>query len=291
MILITGATGNLGKATIDFLLAKGARPGTISALVRERRRAVDLLSKGIIAMIGDYDNYASLVYAFKGVHKLLLVSGTDLENRGKQHENVIKAANEAGVQHLLYTSYERKNETENSPVAFLAHTHGYTEKVIKQSGIPYTIFRNNVYTDTLPFYIGEKVPETSLVFPAGETPAAFTLRRDMAEATANVLMSDGHENKEYFLSNTENVSLRQIADALSDLSGKTIIYNSPGTQTYIKAMAEAGVPREHAALFAGIAEGIKQGEFYSEKTDLEYLLQRKPSSVKEFLKQAYFSKN
>jgi NAD(P)H dehydrogenase (quinone) len=72
----------LGKATIDFLLAKGARLGSIAALVRDRKKAVDLLSKGIIVRIGDYDNYASLVYAFKGVHKLLLVSGTDLENRG-----------------------------------------------------------------------------------------------------------------------------------------------------------------------------------------------------------------
>jgi len=291
MILITGATGNLGNATIDFLLAKGARLGTIAALVRERKKAVDLLLKGIIVRIGDYDNYASLVDAFKGIHKLLLVSGTDLENRGKQHANVLMAAKQAGVKHVLYTSYERKNETENSPVAFLAHTHSYTEKVIKESGIPYTIFRNNIYTDTLPFYLGEKVPETSVVFPAGETPAAFTLRSDMAEAMANVLMSEGHENKEYFLSNTENVSLREIADALSDLAGKTIIYNSPDTHTYIKAMVEMGVPRKHAALFADIAEGIKQGEFYSEKTDLENLLQRKPSSVKEFLKQVYFSKN
>jgi NAD(P)H dehydrogenase (quinone) len=108
---------------------------------------------------------------------------------------------------------------------------------------------------------------------------------------ANVLMSEGHENKEYILSNTENVSLRQIADTLSNISGKTIIYNSADIQTYIKAMSDAGVPKQHAALFAAIAEGIKQGEFYSEKTDLKNLLQRKPSSVKEFLKQVYFSKN
>ena len=291
MILVTGATGHLGKATIDFLLGKGARLGSIAALVRDRKKAVDLLSKGIIVMIGDYDNYASLVYAFKGVHKLLLVSGTDLENRGKQHENAINAAKEAGVKHILYTSYERKNETKNSPVAFLVQAHSYTERVIRESGIPFTIFRNNVYTDLLPVYLGEEISEKGIVFPAGEKPAAFTLRSDIAEATANVLMSEGHENKEYFFSNTENVSLRQIADALSDLSGKTITYNSPGTQTYIEAMTEAGVPGEYAGLFAGIAEGIKQGEFYSEKTDLENLLQRKPSSVIEFLKQVYFFKN
>jgi NAD(P)H dehydrogenase (quinone) len=230
MILITGATGNLGKATIDFLLEKGARLGSIAALVRDRKKALDLLSKGIIVMIGDYDNYASLVYAFKGVHKLLLVAGTGLENRGKQHENVIKAAKEAGVKHIFYTSYERKKETKNSPVAFLVQTHSYTEKVIKESGIPYTIFHNNVYTDQLPVYLDEEVSETGVIFPAGETPAAFSLGSDIAEAIANVLMSEGHENKEYFVSNTDNFFLRQIEDALSDLSGKTITYSSPGTR-------------------------------------------------------------
>ena len=122
MILITGATGNFGNVTIDFLLEKGARLGTIAALVSHRKKAADLLLKGIIVRIGDYDNYASLLEAFKGVHKLLLVSGTDLENRGKQHENATKAAKEAGVKYILYTSYERKNETEYSPVAFLTRT-------------------------------------------------------------------------------------------------------------------------------------------------------------------------
>ena len=207
MILITGATGKFGKAVIDFLLDKGAPLGRIAALVRDRKKAVDLLSKGIIVRIGDYDNnYASLVDAFQRVDKLLLLSGTDLENRGKQHENAIKAAKEAGVKHILYTSYERKNGTENSPAAFLVQTHNYTGKVIKESGIPYTILRNNVYTDMLPFYLDETVSGADVVFPAGQTPVAFTLYSDMAEVTANVLMSEGHENKEYFFSNTENVS-------------------------------------------------------------------------------------
>jgi len=206
MILITGATGKFGKAVIDFLLDKGAPLGRIAALVRDRKKAVDLLSKGIIVRIGDYDNYASLVDAFERVDKLLLLSGTDLENRGKQHENAIKAAKEAGVKHILYTSYERKNGTENSPAAFLVQTHNYTGKVIKESGIPYTILRNNVYTDMLPFYLDETVSGADVVFPAGQTPVAFTLYSDMAEVTANVLMSEGHENKEYFFSNTENVS-------------------------------------------------------------------------------------
>src|SRR4030095_1382889 len=206
MILITGATEDLGKATIEFLLEKGAQLGTIAALVRERNKAADLLSKGIIVRIGDYNNYASLVDAFKGVHKLLLVSGTDPENRAKQHENAIKAAKEAGVKHIVYTNYERKNGTENSPAAFSVQRHNYSGKVIKESGIPYTILHNIVYSDMLPFYLDETVSGAGVVFPTGQTPATFTLYSDMAEPTANVLMSEGHENKEYFFSNAENVS-------------------------------------------------------------------------------------
>jgi len=206
MILITGATETFGEATIDFLLEKGARLGTIAALERERKKAVDLLLKGIIVRIGDFDNYASLVDAFERVDRLLLFSGTDSEKHRQQHENAIKAAKEAGVKHIFYTSYERENETENSTAAFVASTRSYAEKLIKESGIPYTIFGNNVYTDTLPFYLNEKISKTDIAFPTEQTPAAFTLRSDMAEAMANALMSEGHENKEYYLSNTESLS-------------------------------------------------------------------------------------
>lgn len=104
MILITGATGNYGKATIDFLLKKGIQANSISALVRNEAKAEDLKAKGINLRIGDYDNYASLVKAFKGVDKLLLVSGSDVADRTKQHENAVNAAKEAGVRHIFYTS-------------------------------------------------------------------------------------------------------------------------------------------------------------------------------------------
>jgi NAD(P)H dehydrogenase (quinone) len=167
---------------------------------------VDLLSKGIIVRIGNYDNYASLVDAFQRVDKLLLLPGTDLENHRKQHQNVIKAAKEAGVKHILYTSYERKNGTETSPAAFSVQTHNYAGKVIKESGITYTILRNNVYSDMLPLYLDETASGGGIVFTARQTPAAFPRYCDMVEATANVLMSEGHENKEYFFSNTEKFS-------------------------------------------------------------------------------------
>jgi NAD(P)H dehydrogenase (quinone) len=206
MILITGATGNFGNVTIDFLLEKGARLGTIAALVSHRKKAADLLLKGIIVRIGDYDNYASLVDAFEGVDKLVLVAGTDLENRVNKTQNTIKAAQQAGVKHIFYTRFDHKDETENIPLELVARTCKYTEKVIRESLIPYTIFRNTVYSNTLPFYSPEKVWETGIVIPTAETTIALTLRNYMAAATANLLMSEGHENKEYYLPNIESLS-------------------------------------------------------------------------------------
>ena len=131
MILVTGATGHFGNAVIDFLLKKGTEANQISALVRNVQKAEDLKNKGIDLRTGSYDNYASLVSAFKGVDKLLFVSGSEVPNRLSQHENVVKAAKEAGVKHIVYTSFERKDETETSPLWGVAQSHLQTEKWLR----------------------------------------------------------------------------------------------------------------------------------------------------------------
>lgn len=290
-ILITGATGHFGKATIDFLLQKGIPANTISALVRDETKAADLKAKGINLKIGEYDNYESLIAAFKGIDKVLLVSGSDIVNRGKQQENAVKAAKEAGVKHLLYTSFERKNETETSPIAFLAKSHIDTDNLIKASGLKYTIFRNNLYLDVLPMFVGEQVLENGIFFPAGDTKSAFVLRSDLAEAAANVLTGEVHENKEYAMNNVENYSFQDIADVLSKISNKNIAYTSPTAEVYADTLTKAGVPGEYIGMFAGFAAAIQQGEFNSEKTDLENILGRKPATLEDFLTQLYAPKN
>lgn len=286
-ILVTGATGNFGRLTIDFLLNKGIAANTISALVRDEAKASDLKQKGINLKIGDYDNYDSLLAAFQGIDKLLLVSGTDLANRSKQQLNAVKAAKEAGVKHILYTSFERKNETETSPIAFLAQSHIDTDNAIKATGINYTIFRNNLYLDVLPMFLGEKVLEQGIFFPAGEGQAAYVSRNDLAEAVANVLIFDGHENKEYAMNNVENYSMKNIADTLSEITNSTVNYTSPSPEVYSDVLKNAGVPGEYIGMFVGFAEAIKQGEFQAEDSDLEKLLGRKPATLADFFKEVY----
>ncbi len=290
MILITGATGNYGNSTIDFLLKKGVSSTNIVALARDEEKAADLKSKGIEVRIGDYDNYVQLVTAFKGIDKLLLISGSDIVNRSQQHQNVIEAAKESGVKHIVYTSFERKNESETSPISFVAASHIATENWIKSSSMHYTILRNNLYMDILPWFFGEKVMETGVFLPAGDTKAAFTLRDDMAEATANVLITEGHENKVYNFSNTENVSIGEMAASLSEIAGKEVPYTSPSTEVYVETLTNANVPADYVGMFAGFSSAILQGEFTVEKTDLENILGRKPTTAKQFLSMVYASK-
>lgn len=288
-ILITGATGFLGKATIDFLLQKGFAANQILALARSGEKAADLSAKGIRIKIGDYLDYSSLVTAFDGVEELFFISGNELSARVEQHRNVINAAKKTGVKHIVYTSGFRKNETETSPVAFLVQQHIETEKLIKASGIPYTLLLNGLYADVLPGFLGENVLETGVFLPAGNGKAAFTVRLDIAEAAANILLTTGHENKEYVFTNTENTGLNEVAGFLGELSGKQVKYMDPSKAEYLETVTKAGLPPEYAEMLVSFSEAIEQGEFEAVNTDLERLLGRKPTSLFNYLKQVYSS--
>jgi NAD(P)H dehydrogenase (quinone) len=290
MILITGATGHFGKATIEHLLKKGTPPHTVAALVRDEAKATELKAKGIQIRKGDYNDYASLQSAFTGIDTLLLVSGNDLHDRLKQQESAVNAAREAGVKHIIYTSFVRKNETDTSPIAMVGKSHIETEKFIKASGIPYTILLNNLYTDMLPIFFGEQVLNTGIFLPAGSGKAAYTTRNDMAEAAANILTGQGHENKTYTIANTENYTLQDAATILQEITGKPVPYVNPTVADYTNALTQVGVPAEYASIFASFSEAIRQGEFDASTTDLEKLLGRKPATLRDYLTSVYSGK-
>lgn len=288
MILVTGATGNFGNATIDFLLNKGIEANNILALARNEQSVQDFTKKGVGVVIGDYDNYESLVKAFNGVEKLLFVSGSDIMKRLSQHQNVIKAAKESGVKHIVYTSFLRKNETETSPLWIVAESHIQTEKWLKESGINYTLLKNNLYMDFLPGFIGEKVLETEAIYvPAENGKVSAVLRAEMAEAAANILISEGHEGKEYNITNTEAISYPEMAARISEVSGKAINYSSPSLEEYGITMTNYGVPAEVVGIFSSFAEAQAKGELDIVGSDLETLLGRKPVSISDFLGKVY----
>ena len=287
MILVTGATGQLGGAVINFLLKK-VKPGEVAALARNPDKAKPIADKGVDVRIGNYDDPASLEQAFAGVDRLLFISSSEIGIRDKQHENVVATAKKTGVGQILYTSFTRTTDDPSSPLNMLAATHIYTEKLIKESGLPYTFLRNSLYSDALPLFLGEKVMETGMVyFPGGEGRSPFASRMDMAEAAANVLTSDGHENQAYPFVNSEDYSFGDLAGMLSEISGKTINYVSPSPDEYKEQMSKAGVPEPVIGLAIGLGLAMQQGVTGSGDPTLERLLGRKPASPKVVLQAVY----
>jgi NAD(P)H dehydrogenase (quinone) len=283
MILVTGATGQFGSKTIDHLLRKGSNSSEVSALVRDVEKAKSLTEKGIELRVGDYNDHGSLVNAFHGIDKLLLVSSNDrqgFENRARQHINVINAAKEAQVNHIVYTSFVRKPQFEDSAIAAFQDSHVQTEDALKKSGINYTILQNGIYLEMIPVFAGDKVAETgTILFPAEAGKASFVLREDLAEAAAHVLLTESHENKTYQLTNSQSITFYEIADALSISLAKEVKYNSPSVDEFETLLRKAGVPDLYIGMFTMWGSALAQGTMDVEDDTLHAFLGRKPTSM------------
>jgi NAD(P)H dehydrogenase (quinone) len=286
MILVTGATGHLGVAVIDFLLKK-VPAGQIAALVRDEAKASGLKEKGISIRVGNYHDYHSLVQAFKGIDKILLVSSNDFNDRAGQQINVINAAKEAGVKNVVYTSIAT-NAVTTTAIPLVVDSHIATANYLKTSGLTYTLLNHNLYADVLPMFIGEKVVETGVFIPGGEGRVPYATRLDMAEAAANVLTGTEHDNKEYTIASDVTYSFADIAQLLSKLANKQVAYVDAPEDAYTDTLAKAGVPQEYIAIMSGFAEAIKKNEFNLPGTELEKLLGRKPVSLESYLQQVFF---
>eukprot|EP01132_Coremiostelium_polycephalum_P002317 gene2317-2856_t len=297
-IVITGSTGKFGLDSIEFLLEKGFPPKEIIALVRdESKLPSQFKEKGVIVKKGDYGDYQSLVSAVKGARTLLFISSNDIDKKLTQHTDVLKAAKEVGsIKHILYTSLVRKNENELSPIYFLEKAHIETEKLIRECGIGYTLLVNGLYTDCLPqYFFGPKVLETGVFFPSGQGKVNFATRRDMAEATVNIILNpDSHIGKEYILSSNEKNTIEDSTKILSELTGKSLPYISPSPQVYTETLLKFGVPKYYIDYGIGFGLAIAQGEFETDvppnSTTLESILGRKPTTLKQYLTDYYKDK-
>ncbi|HEY8561898.1 MAG TPA: SDR family oxidoreductase [Pyrinomonadaceae bacterium] len=286
MILVTGATGHFGGAALDFLLRKRNSEKT-AALARDVQKAEGLRAKGIEVRRGDYFDYDSLVRAFAGVEKLLFVSSNDLTERVLQHANVIDAAKAANVERIVYTSV--LNPPEN-PYFTASRDHLETEKLLRDSGIAYTVLRNAFYFETMPMFLGGVLETGEFAFPAGDARVSHASRLDMAEAAANVLLEAGHENKIYEIGANGSFSFQDIADALSELAGRPIAYVDVPLADFKAQLRENQTPAPIVEIIAGIAEAVRHGELNYPSADLENLLGRKLLTLKEFLRRTYFEK-
>ncbi|PKQ60642.1 NAD(P)-dependent oxidoreductase [Labilibaculum manganireducens] len=284
-ILVTGATGHLGNIVVENLLKK-VSAGQISILVRDEAKAQALKAKGVTVNIGSYQDIHSLNNAMKGIDKVLLISSSDFNDRIGQHKNVVDAAKQAGVKQILYTGVTLK-DIAVSPLQPLLQDHFQTEDYIKESGLSFTFLQNSLYAEVIPMFVGEDVLKTGIFFPAGEGKVPFAVRKDLGEAIAIILASEGHENKTYHLTASKTYSFADIAAELTSLSGKKVNYTSPEDDAFEDLLKQFGLPEEIVLMSVLFAKGIKNNDFNMADGTLESILGREQTDLRMFLKEAF----
>lgn len=283
--LVTGATGNIGRKTLQHLL-KRLPASNLAGLARDPTRAADLASSGIEVRQGDYLDPESLLRAFDGIEKLMLVSATAFTDRDTQHRNAIAAARQAGVQHVVYMPIIHQR---NSVFALpdIRDQDLFVEEQLKASGLYYTLVGHPPFIESIPFYIGSNVLEIGVHVPFGVGKAGFASREDLAEAHAIVLSEVGHENKTYALFGGPAVSFADVAETLSDISGRKVPYVASTDEHYVAHLTSTGLPEPAARFALGWVKGVNAGAWDGKSSDLEQLLGRKPMTTDEFLRINY----
>lgn len=266
-LLVTGATGKLGTLVMEHLL-KTVPASQLAVAVRNPQKAEHLRSQGVDVRQADYTQQATLEAAFAGIDRLLLIS-SDGGDRISHHKNAVSAAVAANVKFIAYTSLAKADHS----ALFLAPDHRATEQLIKDSGIPYSILRNNWYLENEESSIQGVLAGAPWLTSAAHGKVGWALRRDYAEAAARVLAGDGQENTVYELSG-KPLSQAELAAALGAVLEKEVPVILLDDAGYGDAMKGAGVPDAVLPFLLSIQEGIRSGELDVANSDFEQVLGR-----------------
>ena len=259
---ITGATGQLGELVVEQL-KRMTNASNIVALVRSPEKV-----QGIEARTFDYNEPDSMTKSLEGIDKLLLISGNEIGQRVRQHENVIKASKEAGVKQIIYTSILRADSSTIS----LAAEHLQTEKILKESEIPFTLLRNGWYTENYTGSIPGAIAGGAFIGSAGDGKISSASRADFGEAAAVVLTSEGHEGKAYELAGDHSYTLSEFAAEISKQAGKNIPYHNLPEKEYSNALKGFGLPDTIASGIASWDVSASKGDLYSDDRTLSNLI-------------------
>lgn len=277
-IVVTGATGQLGSLVIENLLTKipGDQLVAVARNLDEAKK--QFADTGIEVRFGDYDEPHSLQGAFEGASKLLFISSPDLDdiNRIVQHANVVKAARDAAVEHIIYTGYAF---AENSRLP-LANLHLSTEYAIRTSSVPFTFVRNSLYTEVfINSGLTPSIEKGELVSNTGSGKMNTVNRADLAKGIAEVLTSEGHKNKVYNFAASTTWDFNELAEAIQQVTGKQVTHKAVSLEKQMEYYREEGLPEGAAIFTASLYQAIAEGETSETSEDLKRLIGEETSLV------------
>jgi NAD(P)H dehydrogenase (quinone) len=277
-VVVTGATGQLGRLAVEALLRRGVPAPQIIATGRDVAGIKDLADRGVVVRRADFADPDSLAAAFAGADKLLLISASvPVDERLANHRRAIDAAQAAGVSLVAYTSMLHAD----TATTILSAAHRATEEYLREREVPSVLLRNAAYLENYTSQLPMVLQHGTFVGSAGEGKISAATRADYAEAAAVVLTTEGHTGKVYELAGDEAFTLAELAATVSAAAGKPIAYTDLPVEKFAEALAGAGVPAEVGPFVANADLGLRRGEMFTDSGDLARLLGRPATSRAE----------
>ena len=281
-VVVTGASGQLGQRVLELLLERADAPQVI-ATTRTPAKLEALARRGVDVRAADFDDESTLVPAFSGAKRALLISTDALDapgHRQAQHARAIRALARAGVEHVVYTSLPSPDQSK----VLLAPDHAATEREIVASGLDYTFLRNNVYADLLLGSLPAALATGQLVDARGNGKVAYVTRDDCARVAAAVVADFSQTGKHAFdVTGPDAVSSEDLARIASEVAGRPVRHISVPLAAVIQGMVQHGLPEHVAGVYASFDTAIANHELSTVTNTVERFTGRKPQSLREYL--------
>jgi NAD(P)H dehydrogenase (quinone) len=292
-IVITGASGNYGRALTDLLIAAG-RADDLILITRSPDKLAGRTAQGCTVRYGDFDKPETLREAVQGAATMMLISGTRVGARVVQHRCAVDAAVAAGVGHIVYTSFVGIDDPANP--AEVRHDHIETERLIKASGLAWTMLRDAHYADAMIIMAGPGVIASGQwVSNTGTGKEAMVWRDDCAACAAAVLTGSGHEGQTYNITGPERQTFAECAALMAEITGRPVVYVSVDDAAMYEMFDAMGIPRRPVddQSVSGIpwnsddmvtfGQAIREGFLDICTDDVERLTGRKARSVRAMI--------
>lgn len=280
-IVVTAATGQLGRLALEALLAKGVAPADIVAGGRSIDKLQDFAAKGVRVQVMDYTQPQTLAAAFHSGDRVLFISSSAVGERIAQHKNVIDAAKAAGVGLIAYTGFANSDRA----TARLASEHLATEAQLKASGLPVVMLRHGWYLENYTGQIAGYLERGMIAGAAGSGRISAATRADFAEADVAALLS-GKGGEIYELGGDEAFTLSELADEVSRQSGRPVSYQDLPTDKFAEILVSVGLPEPFAKTLADVDRAIRDGELHVTTGDMSRLLGRPTTPLADAVKAA-----